>query len=118
MRVLTLITDASHSMPSIEIRQFLPEATAAASTPHACAAITARSHALMSALEEGDALHVRSVREHVHHAGAGEPEPLRMHEDAGVAREGRRVAGDVQQALRPFRRQGLRELDRAFARRI
>src|SRR5688500_181620 len=118
MRAPMLTTDAAawHSMLSIESRQFRPEATVAASAPHACAAATAaRSQAFISALEQSDAFDVRGVREHVDHAGRREAQAFGVHEDASVARERRRIARDVEQPPGPFRRQVLDHFDSAFA---
>src|SRR5678815_5756249 len=48
-----------------------------------------------AALEEGDALDVRSVREHVDHARRGKAEALGVDQDARIAGERRRVARDA-----------------------
>ena len=61
---------------------------------------------------------MRGVREHVDHARRGQAEAPGMHQHAGVARKRRRIARDVQDALRPFVGQRLDDLDGAFARRV
>src|SRR5580765_3058964 len=79
---------------------------------------TLRRSLTHAAHEESNALDVRSVREHVDYARRGETEALGVDQHARVAGERRRVAGDVDDAPRPSRRQRLHDLDRAFARRV
>ena len=55
---------------------------------------------------------------HVHYACRAQPEALRVHQHARVARQRGGVAGDVDDAARPFLRQPLDELDRALARGV
>src|SRR5438876_8061378 len=69
-------------------------------------------------LEHGNALDVRSMREHVHHPGSREPIALRVDQHGAVAREGRRIAGNVDDPAGDGPRERFHELDRALPRRI
>src|SRR3546814_6138752 len=55
--------------------------------------IQGRMHELP--VEQRDRFDMRSMREHVHHAGRGQLEAVLVDQDAGIARERRRMAGDV-----------------------
>src|SRR5258706_13148958 len=68
------------------------------------------------AFEDVDAFDVRGMREHVDHPGRHEAKAPGVDENAGVARERGRVAGDIDDAARPGVRQGFAELGAAFPR--
>ena len=95
--------------------------TALATCP-ATSALAPSALCRTSALEHRHRLDVRRVRKHVDDARRREAIAAFVHEHRGVARERRRVARHVdesrERALVVAMRQRLRELDRAFARRV
>ena len=58
------------------------------------------------------------MREHVHDAGSREAETEYVHQILGIARQCRRIARDIHNALDAVPRQALDRLDGAVARRV